>query len=87
MHPRHVISLLIHGFLSVNARLLIASGTDFYAILSDNLPKGKVISILTQYRTKMQIYCDIFSKDYFEADVERSACLHATSSRRESLTL
>ena len=29
----HVISLLIHGFLSVNARLLIAFGTAFYAII------------------------------------------------------
>ena len=29
----HVISLLIHGFLSVNARLLIAFGTAFYAIM------------------------------------------------------
>ena len=27
-----MISLLIHGFLSVNARLLIAFGTAFYAI-------------------------------------------------------
>ena len=33
MHQRHVISLLIHGFLLVNARLLIAFGTAFYAIL------------------------------------------------------
>ena len=30
----HVISLLIHGFLSVNARLLIAFGTAFYAIIT-----------------------------------------------------
>ena len=29
-----MISLLIHGFLSVNARLLIAFGTAFYAITS-----------------------------------------------------
>ena len=29
----HVISLLIHGFLPVNARLLIAFGTAFYAII------------------------------------------------------
>ena len=35
MHQRHVISLLIHGFLPVNARLLIAFGTAFYAITSD----------------------------------------------------
>ena len=33
VHQRHVISLLIHGFLSVNARLLIAFGTAFYAII------------------------------------------------------
>ena len=32
MHQWHVISLLIHGFLPVNARLLIAFGTAFYAI-------------------------------------------------------
>ena len=31
----------------------------------------------------MQGYCDIFSMDYFEADVDRSTCLHATSSWRE----
>ena len=28
-----------------------------------------------------------FPTDYFEADVDRSTCLHATSSRRESKTL
>ena len=33
VHQRHVISLLIHGFLPVNARLLIAIGTAFYAII------------------------------------------------------
>ena len=32
VHQQHVISLLIHGFLPVNARLLIAFGTAFYAI-------------------------------------------------------
>ena len=31
-----MISLLIHGFLSVNARLLIAFGTAFYAIIIDS---------------------------------------------------
>ena len=36
MHQRHVISLLIHGFLSVNVRLLIALGTAFYAIIMVN---------------------------------------------------
>ena len=34
VHQRHVISLLTHGFLSVNARLLIAVGTAFYGITS-----------------------------------------------------
>ena len=33
VHQRHVISLLMHGFLPVNARLLIAFGTAFYAIM------------------------------------------------------
>ena len=33
VHQRHVILLLIHGFLSVNARLLTAFGTAFYAII------------------------------------------------------
>ena len=32
-HGRHVMSLLIHAFLSVNAQLLIAFGTAFYAII------------------------------------------------------
>ena len=27
----------------------------------------------------MQGYCNIFSMDYFEADVDRSTCLHATA--------
>ena len=35
VHQRHVISLLIHGFLSVNARLLIAFGTALYAIMKN----------------------------------------------------
>ena len=36
VHQRHVISLLIHGFLPVNARLLIAFGTAVYAIMAVN---------------------------------------------------
>ena len=36
MHQWHVISLLIHGFLPVNARLLIAFGTAFYAIMKND---------------------------------------------------
>ena len=32
VHQRYVISLLIHGFLPVNARLFIAFSTAFYAI-------------------------------------------------------
>ena len=32
VHQWHVISLLTHGFLLVNARLLITFGTAFYAI-------------------------------------------------------
>ena len=36
----HVISLLIHGFLSVNARLLIAFGTAFYAIIWISVGQG-----------------------------------------------
>ena len=34
VHQWHVILLFIHGFLSVNARLLIAFGTAFYAIIN-----------------------------------------------------
>ena len=40
MHQRHVISLLIHGFLSVNARLLVAFGTAFYAIIWITVGQG-----------------------------------------------
>ena len=36
VHHQRVISLIIHGVLPVNARLLIAFGTAFYAIISDN---------------------------------------------------
>ena len=34
VHQQHVISLIIHGFLPVNARLLIAFCTAFYSIIS-----------------------------------------------------
>ena len=37
VHQRHLISLLIHGFLSVDTLLLIAFGTAFYAKMSDFL--------------------------------------------------
>ena len=37
MHQRRVISLLIHGFLPVNARLLTAFGAAFYAIIRVNI--------------------------------------------------
>ena len=37
VHQRRVISFLIHGLLPVNARLLIAFGTAFYAIIDVNV--------------------------------------------------
>ena len=37
VHQWHVISLLIHGFLSVNTWLLIALGTAFYAIIANKM--------------------------------------------------
>ena len=43
VHQRHVISLLIHGFLSVNARLLIAFGTAFYAIRNINARRRRFL--------------------------------------------
>ena len=43
-----MISLLIHGFLSVNARLLIAFGTAFYAIISINVLWATIISQIEQ---------------------------------------
>ena len=48
MHKRHVISLLIHGFLSVNARLLIAFGTAFYAIIDIDI-RREHIDIIYMY--------------------------------------
>ena len=45
VHQRHVISLLIHGFLPVNARLLIAFGTAFYAIIDFNKKPKKTDSV------------------------------------------
>ena len=51
-------------------------------LVSDNLPVKKsyfdsniIARILRRF---------FFSKDYFEADVDRSTCLYATSSKRES---
>ena len=35
VHQQRVISLLIHGLFPVNARLLIAFGTAFYAIINN----------------------------------------------------
>ena len=46
LHQRHVISLLIHGFLSVNARLLIAFGTAFYAIIIVEIRNVKKYTVL-----------------------------------------
>ena len=46
LHQRHVISLLIHGFLSVNARLLIAFGTAFYAIIIVEIRSVKKYTVL-----------------------------------------
>ena len=43
MHQWHVISLLIHGFLPVTARLLIAFGTAFYAIIVGNF----IVAVVT----------------------------------------
>ena len=53
MHQRHVISLLIRGFLSVNARLKIAFGTAFYAIMGVNFTfcmqfTGEVTSVVVE---------------------------------------
>ena len=44
-----MISLLIHGFLPVNARLLIAFGTAFYAINIDKF---------SFFKTKINLECN-----------------------------
>ena len=51
MHQRHVKSLLIHDFLSVNARLLIAFGTASYAIMLIHpcSPQGLFTQLFFQY--------------------------------------
>ena len=41
----NVISLLIHSFLPVNARLLIAFGTAFYAIYSYSYGPGYMTNV------------------------------------------
>ena len=53
MHQRRVISLLIHGFLAVNARLLIAFGTAFYAIINCCHRVSAVRSLYQQLKSSM----------------------------------
>ena len=58
MHQWHVISLLIHSFLLVNSRLLIAFGTAFYAIVNN------IISDFNHVRTVAAI-ADVCLKYFF----------------------
>ena len=61
MHQRHVISLLIHAFLSVNARLLIAFGTVFYAIMSFTCT-ALLVDAVSFFELLYFWYCCIFCR-------------------------
>ena len=47
---------------------------------------GKIISILTLYRMKMQGYCDVYKWTILKRTSPEVKCLHPTSSRREMCT-
>ena len=57
MHQQHVIPLLIHGYLPVNARLLIAFGTAFYAIMLDVIHVIYIIDIVQTTSMAFIVYC------------------------------
>ena len=72
MHQRHVISLLIHGFLSVNARLLIAFGTAFYAItcISNRMYINLISVCLVKIDLQVYMYCTSFTAVIAELLIE-----------------
>ena len=47
---------------------------------------GKIISILTLYRMRMQGYCDVYKWTILKRTSPEIKCLHPTSSRREMCT-
>ena len=58
-------------------------------LISDNSlvrKKGKVISILTLYRMRMQGYCDVYKWTILKRTSPEVKCLHLTSSRRKMYT-
>ena len=55
-----------------------------HVLISDNLPVRKSYFDSSIIQNENATILRHFSMDYFEADVDRSTCLHATSSRRES---
>ena len=56
-------------------------------LISDNSRVGKIISILTLYRMRMQGYCDVYKWIILKRMSPEVKCLHLTSSRREMCTL
>ena len=54
-----------------------------HVLISDNLPVRKNYFDSNIVQNENARLLRRFSKDYFEADVDRSTCLHMTSSRRE----
>ena len=74
---------------NINARrrsqsALIFESARQHILISDNLPVRK--SYFDSYIIKNESARILrrISTDYFEADVDRSTCVHATSSRHES---
>ena len=57
-----------------------------HVLIIDNSPVGKIISILTLYRMRMQGYCDIYKWTILKQTSPKVRCFHPTSSRREMCT-
>ena len=74
---------------NINARRRSRSALIFVD-LPDNTcvnQQGKIISILTLYRMRMQGYCDVYKWTILKRTSPEIKCLHRTSSRREMCTL
>ena len=68
-----------------NPDALIFISARQHMLISDDLTVRKNYFNSNMVQNEKHGYCDVFSKNYFEADVDRSAFLHTTSSWRQFL--
>ena len=69
MHQWHVISLLIRGILPVNARLLIAFGTAFYAIIHDKKLQADTL-VRSVLHSDIYVSITFYSIDHIDIDIK-----------------